>query len=123
VIVALLAAACLAAPGEGTRGDQAHARIMELFQAVAREPEPPPGLRAPPMTERHRRAREQYRASIGEWRRAERERRTRLILLCTRFLEAETGSRRAREVRYVRGVTHFQAGRFEQAGCLLPRRR
>lgn len=98
----------LLAPGSAE--EASFREIRKLFEAAAPEPEPPPGLRAPPETERHRRAAGIYARALETWETAERKRRANLVELCSKHLERFAEGERAGDVRYLRGVTRFEAG-------------
>jgi hypothetical protein len=114
VIAALLATTLLLG---GADADEAllYAEIRNTASRTEPEPEPPPGLRAPENTERHRAAREKYSADLARWEAAERKRRADLIALCGRYLTDFPEGPHHGAVRYLRGVAHFQAGDFAAA--------
>lgn len=114
MIAALLATTLLLA---GADSDEAllYAEIRKAATRAEPEPEPPPGLRAPADSDRHRAARASYAAELARWEEAERNRCTDLVALCGRYLAAFPKGPHQGDVRYLRGVAHFQAGDFAAA--------
>ena len=91
------------------------AAIREFVTAAHPEPEPPPGLRAPKDSQRYRKAREKYDADLARWQKTERARRMSVVLACTDYLQKFPDGPRVPEVRYFRGVAHFQDGDYRLA--------
>jgi len=89
--------------------------LVALFQHEAPEPEPPPGLRAPPDSDRYRRAAEQYEADLARWREEEARRRAELVELAGRHLERFEKGERCAAVLYLRGATLFRSGQYPEA--------
>ena len=114
MIPALLATTLLLA-GADADGGLLYAEIRKAASRAEPEPEPPPGLRAPEDTERHRAAREKYSADLARWEAAERRRRADLVALCGRYLAEFPDGTHLGDVRYLRGVAHFQATDFAAA--------
>jgi hypothetical protein len=86
--------------------------IARAFAAETPSPEPPAGLRSPPGSERHERARTQYADAIADWHAKEEARRRRVVEACTRHLTAFPEGRRRLDVLYLRGATRYQEGGF-----------
>jgi hypothetical protein len=89
--------------------------IERLFSTETLAPEPPPGLRAPATSERHKRAQAEYAAAIAAWHAKERARRERIEQACTRHLASYAKGERRLDVVYLRGANRFRDGRFEDA--------
>ena len=89
--------------------------IERLFSTETPAPEPPPGLRAPATTERHKRAREAYAEAIAAWHEKEGARRRRIEEACTRHLGDYPKGERVHDVLYLRGANRFREGRFAEA--------
>lgn len=89
--------------------------IERLFSTETPAPEPPPGLRAPANTERHRRAQAEYARAIAAWHAKEGERRRTIEEACTRHLGAYPKGGRRLDVLYLRGANRFRDGRFADA--------
>jgi tetratricopeptide (TPR) repeat protein len=94
--------------------ERAYRAVLDLFAPQA-EPEPPPGLRAPGETERHRKAAETYEEQIRLWTEAETRRRERLLAAADAYLARFPGGARRAAVLYLKGVVLFEAGRFAEA--------
>ena len=94
---------------------ESYGAIAALFAAEAPAPEPPAGLRAPPGSERHERARAAYAEALREWKEKEDARRHELIASCDRHLAAFPAGRRKADVLYLRGATRFRAGDYAGA--------
>ena len=90
-MIALVFLLVAQAPGDVDAERAAFSRIERLQAAGAPEPDPPPGLRAEPGTERHASALKAYGDALRDWSEAEARRRDRLIRLADEFL---TGVRR-----------------------------
>jgi len=101
----------LLAPDE----EASYTDIARLFAAEAPAPDPPPGLRAPPGSPRHERARVQYAEAIADWHAKEEARRSKLIEACTRHLGQFPEGKRRLDVLYLRGATQFRGGHFPDA--------
>jgi len=95
--------------------EDSYKAIAELFTAEAPAPEPPAGLRAPPGSERHERARLKYTEALKEWKDKEDARRRELLESCERHLAKFPAGRRHADVVYVRGVTRFREGDYARA--------
>lgn len=89
--------------------------IARLFAAESPSPEPPAGLRAPPGSDRHQRARKEYTAAIADWHAKEETRRRTIVEACTRHLGNFPEGKRRLDVLYLRGATRFQEGEFGEA--------
>lgn len=89
--------------------------IERLFGAQTPAPEPPAGLRAPPNSERHKRAQAEYADAISDWHENEGARRRRIEEACTRHLLAHPNGDRRVDVLYLRGANRFRDGRFADA--------
>ena len=107
MIAGLLAALLLLAPDAE---ETSYEEIAALFAAEAPAPEPPAGLRAPPGSDRHERARRKYADALTEWKGKEAARRQRLLAACDRHLDAFPEGRRRNDVLYLRGATRFRDG-------------
>ena len=103
-MTALLLAILLASDAE----EVSYGDIRRLFCAETPAPELPAGLRAPPTSERHKRAQAQYAEAVAAWHDRERARRRQLEDACTRHLGTYPKGARSLDVVYLRGATRFR---------------
>lgn len=89
--------------------------LKAIFEAEQPEPEPPPGLRAPADTRRHRQALEEYEAAMRAWEEAERTRLGRCVALCTRHLEEFPQGSTTVEAKRIRGRSRHLLGDHDAA--------
>jgi len=94
-------------------------RIEQLHAAAAPEPEPPPGLRAPPGTDRHKKALERYAADLKAWEQRERKRSAELEKLARSFLQRYPDSKHGLRVLLWRGCAYLELREFKKAVVVL----
>ncbi len=112
---ALCCVVARAEPEQPESEEASYQRCWKSFRAAKPEPDPLPGLRAPPDSDRHRRAAQRYRALLATWEKSEAERRAALEQSLTEHLAQYPRGPRASHVRYLRGATRFQSQDFAGA--------
>ena len=113
MIAALLAGLLLLAPEETAQGSLR--ALVQLTESEPQEPEPPPGVRAPPETERYRKAARRYGEAMARFEKLHAAWRRTVVDACAAYLERYPDGDGVLFVRATRADVNMRSARFAEA--------